>query len=131
VPLSTSQWIASYRAAWINADASAAASLFTEDGIYCWHPLQPPARGRDGVRSYWEDVTATQSEVAVRFGNDISSGSGHTAVEFWTLMKDRGEEVTVYGAMLLAFDADGLCVELREYWLTEPGWHEPPGNWGR
>ena len=128
--MNPSEWIDAYTRAWHEEDAEAAGRIFTDDAVYCWHPLRPPAVGRDGVEDYWRTVTATQEGQRVRFGSPITSGD-LTAVEFWTTMRSEGEEVTLAGCMLLRFVPDGRCAELREYWFFEPGTHEPAPGWGR
>jgi hypothetical protein len=52
------------------------------------------------------------------------------AVEWWTTMIGGGDEVTLPGCLLLRFDADGRCSDLREYWMRERGWREPFPGWG-
>jgi ketosteroid isomerase-like protein len=130
VNLSPTTWIDAYRDAWLTADSDAVTRLFAEDGVYCWNLLRPPAVGREAIRRYWDGETARQSEVDVRFGEPVVAGAGRVAVEFWTKMKEHGTDVTLHGCMMLRFDADGRCAELREYWLSEPGRHEPPDFWG-
>ena len=127
--MTVKEWIDAYARAWRQKDAALAASLFTANGVYCSHLLQPPAVGREGVADYWRNVTATQSDMDARMGEPIVAGS-RTVVEFWTRMKNSGNAVTVAGCMLLRFAADGLCEELREYWFFEPGDHVPPSIWG-
>ena len=127
--MTSREWIDAYSRAWVDADADAVAEIFTEDASYRWHPLREPALGREGIRHYWRTVTATQSDVQVRFGDPVESGR-RAAVEFWTIMRNDGEMVTLPGLMLLRFDSDGLCEELRECWNLEPGSHLPPESWG-
>jgi hypothetical protein len=55
---------------------------------------------------------------------------GRVAVEWWTTMVDEGEAVTLPGCLLLHFEADGRCSDLREYWHLEPGTYEPFAGWG-
>ena len=128
--MNPSEWIDAYISAWHAEDAEAAGRLFTDDAVYCWHPLQPAAIGQAGVADYWRTVTATQEDQHVRFGAPIGEAD-KVAVEFWTTMRNNGEEVTLAGCMLLRFVPDGRCEELREYWFVEPGTHEPPTIWGR
>jgi ketosteroid isomerase-like protein len=128
--MTPSEWIEEYIRAWHESDAEAAGRLFTDDALYCWHPLQPPAVGREGVEDYWQNVTATQEGQEVRFGSPTASGN-QVAVEFWATMRNDGADVTLAGCMLLRFAADGRCEELREYWFIESGTHSPPPNWGR
>lgn len=122
-------WIEAYGRAWEAGDADAAAALFTADAVYRSHPLREPHARTDGIRAYWVAATATQEDVEVRFGEPIVAGA-RVAVEWWTVMRDGGEDVTLPGCLLLHFGPDGRCEELREYWHAEPGRHEPPAGWG-
>jgi ketosteroid isomerase-like protein len=123
------EWIAGYGSAWERADADAAASLFTEDALYRSSPFRPPSVGHDGIREYWQQATATQSGVRVRFGEPIASGD-KLAVEWWTTMRSDGADVTLPGCLVLRFAPDGRCEELREYWHWEERSVDPPPGWG-
>jgi hypothetical protein len=111
-------------------DADAAAALFTPDATYRDNIFEDPHRGPEGVRSYWESVTAPQSDVRVLMGRPFVDGS-RVAVEFWTTMKYDGAETTLPGCLLLDFDDNWQCRALREYWVTAEGSVEPPTVWGR
>jgi hypothetical protein len=125
------EWVDAYAQAWRERDADAAASLFTESCTYRDHPLQEPHRGAEGVRVYWENVTATQESVDVRMGSPIESADGRrAAVEFWVRMRSSGDQVTLIGILFLRFAEDGRCEELRETWFFEPGDHAPHEGWG-
>lgn len=130
MPQSLDEWIEEYRMAWENMDADAAAALFTADAIYRDNIFEDPHRGKEGVRSYWESVTAPQSDVRVLMGRPFVDGS-RVAVEFWATMKYAGEETTLPGCLLLEFDDKWQCRALREYWVTAEGLVEPPTVWGQ
>lgn len=123
------EWIEGYRSAWEDRDAEAAAELFSVDASYRSNIFDEPHLGRDGVRAYWESVTASQGEVRVRMGRPFVEGS-RVAVEFWTTMRVDGDPVTLPGCLLLDFDDAGSCRRLREYWHFVPGRLEPPDGWG-
>ena len=126
------EWIEAYGRAWEERDANAAAVLFADDAVYKDHPLGPPHLGSAGVHKYWSDVTATQSDVAVRFGSPVvSSDERRAAVEFWVNMASAGSDVTLTGILMLRFEPGGRCEELREAWHFEVGRHEPPAGWGQ
>jgi hypothetical protein len=131
MPGTLAEWIEGYRLAWERRDPEAAAALFAPDATYRSSIVEPAHQGREGVRGYWESVTASQSEVQVRMGRPFVDGS-RVAVEFWSTMKVEGEAVTLPGSLLLDFDEAGwLCRRLREYWHFIPGHHEPPEEWGQ
>ncbi len=127
--IDVAKWLDGYRSAWENRDPDAAAALFTEDSSYREQPYAEPFMGREGVRSYWEKVTATQEDVTVRYGVPLTEGN-RAAVEWWVTMRNGGMDVTLAGEFLLVFDESGLVQTLREYWHFSEGQLEPPLGWG-
>lgn len=124
------EWTEGYRVAWESRDPEAAAGLFTPDATYRSNIVEPPHQGQEGVRAYWESVTASQSDVRVRMGRPFVDGT-RVALEFWTTMKVDGDAITLPGCLLLDFTDDGRCRRLREYWHFLPGHHRPPEEWGQ
>jgi hypothetical protein len=122
-------WIEAYGRAWQTGDDELMASLFTEDANYRSAPFREPFRERDEIRAYARRNAGTQRDKHVRMGRPLIDGS-RVAVEWWTTMVESGEAVTLPGCLLLRFEADGRCSELREYWHVEPGTHEPFASWG-
>lgn len=129
MPGTLDEWIEGYRLAWENRDPLMAAGLFTVDSTYRSNIFEDAHQGREGVEAYWQSVTSSQDDVRVRMGNPFVDGF-RVAVEFWTTMRVEGEETTLPGCLLLAFDNDWLCRDLREYWHFAPGREEPPVGWG-
>jgi uncharacterized protein (TIGR02246 family) len=124
-------WIETYRHAWQTGDDRLLATLFAHDARYRASPFREPYEGRDAIRSYWRHATATQHEVNVEMGRPFVVGD-RVAVEWWATMVDDGEELTLPGCLLLSFDANGLCNDLREYWNVERGRRQPPfAGWGK
>ena len=129
--MTVQQWVDAYADAWRERDADAAAALFTEESSYRSHPLQEAHAGSEGVRSYWETVTATQDAVDVRMGSPVvAEDGGRAAVEFWVRMRNAGDQVTLIGILFLRFAEDGRCEDLRETWFFESGDHAPHSGWG-
>jgi hypothetical protein len=122
-------WLARYRRAWIERDAAAAGQLFTEDATYREQPFQPPFVGREAIRNYWANVTASQTGVELRYGKSISEGR-RLAVEWWANLQTNDGPLTLAGEFLLLFAPTGECRELREYWVLTQGRVEPPPGWG-
>jgi hypothetical protein len=122
-------WIETYRVAWERRDPDLAASLFTDDAWYRSLIFDEPHVGQEGVHAYWSSVTSQQSNVSVRLGTPVVQGN-RVVVEWWTQMDVDGAPITLPGALILRFAADGRCEELREYWHHQPGRVEPPEGWG-
>lgn len=123
------KWAEEYRVAWETADAELASSLFAEHSSYRSGIFEEPHLGRVGVADYWRGVTEAQSDVTVRMGTPFVDGN-KAIVEFWTTMLVGGEALTLPGCLLLDFNDEGLCTDLREYWHTLPEIREPFAGWG-
>ena len=102
------EWLAAYRTAWIERDPDAAAALFTDDATYQEQPYDEAFAGSQGVRDYWERVTAAQADVEVSYGTPVNTGN-HTAVEWWVTLTNNGAPITLAGEFMLTFDESGLC----------------------
>jgi hypothetical protein len=123
------EWLAAYRRAWVERDPDAAAALFSDDATYLEQPYGEAFAGPQGVRDYWERVTATHADVEVRYGTPVSSGN-RTAVEWWVTLSNDGARITLAGEFMLTFDESGLCQTLREYWHFAEGAQSPSPGWG-
>jgi len=131
-PVAAVRWLGALGTAWENADPDAAAALFTADATYSTDPYSPPRRGRSAIRDYWAGEVAGQRGVAVRFGTPVVDGD-RVVAEWWaTLSESEDGPTTLAGIVVLRFDADGRCAELREYWMATP-WAiaAPQPGWGR
>jgi len=122
-------WLTRYRRAWIERDPVPAGQLFTEDATYREQPFQPPFVGREAIRNYWANVTASQTSVELRYGKSIRDGR-RLAVEWWANLQTNDGPLTLAGEFLLLFADTGECRELREYWVLTQGSVEPPPGWG-
>ena len=127
--MNVQEWVEEYGRAWREKDGDAVVALFTEDAEYRSSPFREPDVGSEGIYAYWRRATSTQEDVDVRMGTPIVAGN-KVAVEWWTTMRQDGEEITLPGCLVLRFAADGRCEELREYWHVQPGRHDPPPGWG-
>ena len=123
------RWIRSYGEAWEAADEDLIVSLFTEDATYRSGPFRDPYRGHAEIRAYWRRGAGGQREVRVWMGAPVVDHD-RVAVEWWTTMIDDVKAVTLPGCLLLRFEPDGRCCELREYWNVQAGHRDPFPGWG-
>jgi len=112
------RWLDAYAEAWRRGDAPAAAALFASDARYTSDPFGPGLRGRDAIAAYWAEATAAQTELDLRIGPPIVEGD-RAAAEWRATFRRGGALVALAACLLLRFDADGRCLELREYWRAE------------
>jgi SnoaL-like domain len=122
-------WIETYGRAWETGDEELVITLFTDDASYRSSPFREPFLGHEAIRAYWRRGAGAQRETRVRMGRPFVDAE-RVAVEWWTTMIDDGKEVTLPGCLLLRFEGDGRCSDLREYWAVEPGRREPFPGWG-
>ena len=67
----------------------------------------------------------------MRFSEPIVAAGDRAVVEWWAFVRADGEEQTLASVSLLRFDADGLCVEQRDYWAEGLGRREASPGFGR
>ncbi len=128
--LLVNKWIRNYSKAWMKKDAKAIASLFTEDAIYHSHPFRPVNQGRKSIMDYTLGALDVGEVYEVRFGKPVVEDS-RAAVEYWTTMKEKVEDVTLAGCVILHLAKNGLCKELHDYWVLQTGKQQAPPSWGR
>jgi ketosteroid isomerase-like protein len=122
-------WAGGYEAAWRAKDVEGAVLLYSPDVLYRSQPFREPHVGHEGVRAYTTEAYAIEEDQDPRFGVPVS-GRTSAVIEYWTSMREEGQEATLIGTVVLRFDREGLVEESREYWHLEPGRHEPYEGWG-
>jgi len=128
--LLVNRWIRNYTKAWLKKDAKVIASLFAEDAAYHSHPFRPVGQGRKSILDYTLGALDVGEVYEVHFGKPVVEGS-RAAVEYWTTMKEKLNDVTLAGCIMLRFAKNGLCKELHDYWVLQTGKLQAPPNWGR
>src|SRR3954447_13130113 len=111
-----SEWLYAYGDAWTKRDPDCAASLFSEDAMYQWGPFGKKLRGRPVIREAWAEATERQENV--EFGYEVMSASSRGGLVRWWCGYDHtehGTRVQVEGVFRLAFDDEGLCNSLEEW----------------
>lgn len=127
--LVVNKWIRNYSKAWLKKDAKTIASLFSEDASYHSHPFRPVNKGKKSVFDYTTGALDVGEVYEVRFGKPIIEGL-RASVEYWTTMKEKTEDVTLAGCVMLRFSKNGQCKELHDYWVLQTGRVSPPPEWG-
>ena len=125
------RWADGWERAWRAQDPDAVAALYADDCVFRSHPFRDPHVGRAGARDYASWAFAEEEAVHdVRFGEPIANGD-RAAVEYWAVVVESGEPVTIAGIAVLHFDAEGLVAEQHDYWALEQTSRGPWDGWGR
>ena len=116
------RWVEVWSRAWPEADAEAIDALYARDAVFYSHPF----RERQGPKEYVEWAFADQKDAECRFGEPLVSGD-RAAVDWWAVIVAPDDRVeSLAGTSLIRFDADGLVVEQRDAWASEPGRRDLP-----
>jgi ketosteroid isomerase-like protein len=111
------EWLDAYGRAWEERDADAAAELFTDDALYQWGPFGRRLRGRPMIREAWAEAVETQENID--FGYEVLTANAGGGIVRWWCAADiptRGVRDRAEGIFRLAFDDEGLCSSLEEWW---------------
>lgn len=111
------EWAHVWSRAWPAADVNAIAALYASDAVFYSHPF----RERQRPAEYIAWAFADQATAECRFGEPIVDGD-RAAVDWWgVIVSVDGTVETIAGTSLLRFDRDGLVVEQRDAWASDPG----------
>jgi hypothetical protein len=121
------RWAQTWERAWASKDAEAIAALYAPGATYRSHPLRDPETG--GPLAYTQREFALEDSIECRFGAPIAADD-RAAVEWWASYVEDGQELTLAGATVLRFDADGLVVDHVDYWVEGDGRRPPFEGWG-
>ncbi|MCE0762495.1 nuclear transport factor 2 family protein [Pseudonocardia kujensis] len=123
------EWLESFGRVWRERDAKAAAAIFTADAHYRNSPfLDEPFVGQDEIEGFWENAVADVSDVDFRYGTPVIDRD-RVGVEWWTILRSRGEQYTLAGNFLLTFSGEKVS-DLRESFVKEEGALQPHPGWG-
>ena len=122
-------WVEAWRRAWPARDPRPLAEVYADDVVFRSQPFRELHLGREGVLDYARWAFADQERFGgCWFGEPVVTGDRAT-VEYWAILVESGQEVTIAGVALLRFDGDGRVRAQRDYWSLEPGGREPPEAW--
>lgn len=121
-------WVDAWSRGWPAKDVDAIAARYQPDAPYRSHPFREQTTARGYLMWAFEE----QAGLRFRFGDPVVDGStGRAVVEYWAVITTHdGRDVSVAGASVLRFDADGLVEEHRDYWAEQVGSVEAPPDFG-
>jgi ketosteroid isomerase-like protein len=123
-------FVGGYGRGWQSWDIDGLTDLFGEEVVYVAHATEETVRGRDALAVYFEKEAGEQGEVDVRMGDPVIEGD-RVAAEFWVKAAYGDEPTTIPGCFIARLDADGRCVDFREYWFDSAGHIDAFEGWGK
>jgi SnoaL-like domain len=110
------RWVDAWLRGWRDVDPAPIIPLYAEDCLFISQPFREHERPAD----YITRALAEEEWAEPWFGKPIVE-EDRAAVEWHTVMREEGMDVTIAGTSLLRFGEDGLCVEQRDVWAVEEG----------
>jgi len=120
-------WVDAWDRAWRDKDADALAPVYAEEVVFRSHPFRDPQSPLEYARGAFDEEG---EELELWWGEPLASGD-RAAVEWWAVLTEAGELVTLTGTSQLRFDSDGLVIDQHDYWALNPGRTLPWDGWGR
>jgi hypothetical protein len=119
-------WIDAWTRSWRAKDPELLRPVYSEDARFRSHPFrdtQPPLEY--AAWAYGEE----EGEPEVWMAEPLVVGET-AAIEWWAVVVENGEDVSLAGTSWLRFDDDGRVVDQHDYWGTSPGRTPPWEGWG-
>ncbi|CAN5144478.1 hypothetical protein BH18ACT12_BH18ACT12_15130 [soil metagenome] len=120
-------WIDAWNRAWRAKNPGVLADVYAGDVIFRSHPFREPQAPIDYAQDAFEEEG---EELDLWWGTPIAAGN-RAAVEWWAVLTESGELVTLAGTSMLEFGADERVIDQHDYWTTTPGRIEPWPGWAR
>ena len=119
-------WTDAWSRSWRAKDPELLAPLYARDAVFRSHPFRDPQPPLDYARwAYAEE----EGDAEVWMGEPLVAGD-RAVVEWWAVVIENGELVSLAGTSLLRFDDEGRVVEQHDYWGSAPGRTPPWTGWG-
>jgi ketosteroid isomerase-like protein len=118
-------WIDAWDKAWRAKDAAPLAAVYADDAVFRSHPFRATQSPLDYARGAFEEEG---EELELWWGEPLVSGN-RAAVEYWAVLRENDELVSLAGVATLHFGADGRVAEQHDYWASMPGRTPPWPDW--
>ena len=114
-------WLDGYSRAWKTYDPEQIGELFSEDAVYFDNPFDEPVRGREAIVASWLEDPDEEGTYEGRYRPVLVAGDQAVANGYSRYFDGDGGVVKEFdNLVLLRFDADGRCVEYREWYMRKP-----------
>ena len=119
------RWIDAWDRAWRAQDPAPLAAVYADDVVFRSHPFRDP----QSPLVYARGAFAQEGEELEVWWNEPVVDDDRAVVEWWATLSENDEPVTLAGASVLTFGADGRVVDQHDYWASSPGHSRPWAGW--
>jgi hypothetical protein len=119
-------WIEAWRSSWGAKDPELLAPVYAPDAVFRSHPFREPQQPLEYAQWAYDEE---EGEPEIWMGEPLVSAD-RAVVEWWAVVIENGELVSLAGASFLRFDGEGRVAEQHDYWGTAPGRTPPWEGWG-
>lgn len=118
-------WIDTWTRSWRAKDPELLAPVYAEDCVFRSHPFRESQAPLEYARWAFEEE---EGEPEVWMGKPLVAGS-RAAIEWWAVVIENGEQVSLAGTSWLRFAEEGRVVDQHDYWNEASGRVSPWANW--
>jgi ketosteroid isomerase-like protein len=118
-------WIDAWDRAWRAKDAAPLAAVYADDALFRSHPFRSPQAPLEYARDAFDEEG---EDLELWWGKPLVAGD-RAAVEYWAVVTENDELVTLAGIATLRFRTDGRVTEQHDYWASNPGRTPPWDGW--
>ena len=119
-------WAEAWALCWRTLDADLLEPVYAPDALQRSHPFREPGNPIEYAR--WA-LGEEEGKPEVWMGEPIVAGD-RAAIEWWAAIVENGKPVSLAGASVIRFRADGRAVEQTDYWGQADGRVPPFPSWG-
>lgn len=120
------RWVERWQQSWRAMDADLLAPIYADGAGFRSHPFRERQDPLEYARWAYSEEQGTPE---VWMGEPFAVGD-RAVVEWWANVTEGGKPVSLAGASVLQFDADGRVTDQRDYWGEAAGHIPPWDGWG-
>jgi hypothetical protein len=113
-------WMKVFSQSWVDKNSAVFSNLFSIDSVYYTSPFNPPASGREEIKSSAEKLFKDQSNL--KFNYEILSFENNAGIcrcwcRYFSIHKEN--LIKLDGIFFCRFDKNNLCNSFNSWWNKE------------
>lgn len=122
------RWKHAWESNWAAGTLRNVLPLYADDAVFRTYPHREADVGHDAIGVVFDTFESVATNVTCVFGEPLVEGAW-AVVEWWASWTEDGAGMSMAGMSKVAFGADGLVIESRDYWNTAESITRPYEEW--